>query len=111
LDFVKITESSPERVTVMTRIGTVFLGALPLLLATAAYAQAPAPQLGGTVQTPGLVPEETAPADNGRQPLFSIGNLPVSVWAPVELPYNTLADRNAAANPIWPGESLSSEGQ
>lgn len=92
----------------MTRIGVVFLGALPLLLATAAYAQAPTPQAGGTVQTPALVPGEVAPPNNGPEPLFSIGNLPVSVWAPTELPYNTQANRSAADNPLWPGMSVSS---
>jgi hypothetical protein len=97
---------------VMTKIGTVLLAALPLLLASAAYAQTPTPQMGGTVQTPELVaPGETAPGNNELQPLFSIGNLPVAVWAPTEAPYNAQADRSAAANPLWPGMSLWSDTQ
>jgi hypothetical protein len=95
----------------MTKVGAMLLGALPLLLATAAYAQGPAPQAGGTVQTPALVPGEVAPPNNGPQPLFSIGNVPVSVWAPTEPTYNTQANRSAADNPLWPGMSLWSETQ
>jgi hypothetical protein len=96
---------SQEEVT-MTKVGAMLLGALPLLLATAAYAQAPGSQVGGTVQTYPYVPSETAPPNNGREPLFSIGNVPVSVWAPTEPTYNTQADRSAADNPLWPGVSL-----
>jgi len=36
-----------------------------------------------------------------RRFLFSIGNLPVGVWAPVQPPYDSRANRNNAANPLW----------
>jgi hypothetical protein len=40
-------------------------------------------------------------APSGQHPLFHIGNLPATVWAPVQSPYDGRNDRNAAANPFW----------
>jgi len=90
----------------MTRLATIVLGALPLLLASAALAQTPQPQVGGTVTAPQGVPGEAAPANNGLHVLFSIGNEPVAVWAPVAPPYDPLANGTGAADPMWPGMSL-----
>jgi hypothetical protein len=38
------------------------------------------------------------------RPLFSIGNLPATVWAPVQPPYNSQANRNSNANPYYWGD-------
>jgi hypothetical protein len=46
------------------------------------------------------------PIEPERVPLFTIGNLPVQVWAPVEPAYDLHANRNLAANPTW-GTTLS----
>jgi hypothetical protein len=35
------------------------------------------------------------------QPLFTIGDLPARVWAPVAPPYNGAANRTNAANPAF----------
>jgi hypothetical protein len=34
-------------------------------------------------------------------PLFTIGKLPVGVWAPVEPTYDAGNNRNLAADPVW----------
>jgi hypothetical protein len=41
------------------------------------------------------------PAGQLSRPLLKIGGLPVYVGAPVEPPYNSAANRNLAADPIW----------
>jgi len=88
----------------MKMIGAVMLGASILLLATASpsYAQKPrvlnARQVGPTQSlqgsTEGSVPQS--------QPLIMIGaGVGVHLWAPVQPPYDTHANRNFAADPLW----------
>jgi hypothetical protein len=84
----------------MSRAGALMIGVLPMLVATAAFGQSQTPQVQGTVPAPQALPEQapswiTSPPDIG-----SIGGLPVRVWAPVPPPYDQLADRNGAADPI-----------
>jgi hypothetical protein len=79
------------------------IGSLPILVAGGTLAQ-PAPNTGGTVQSPGVIyPGTTAPSE-ARQPppVFSLGNLPVFIWAPVEAPNNQSANRNLNADPVLP---------
>jgi hypothetical protein len=91
----------------MNRIGAVILGVLPLLVAGAAYAQSQVPQTGGTVQAPAVVypGQLSQPANPEPRPLFSIGKLPVGVWAPVAPTYDASANGTGAANPFWAGAS------
>jgi hypothetical protein len=97
------------------RTGAFIFGVLPLLAATAAYAQAQVPQVGGAVRAPQAPALYTLPgaiiAPGGGQlpPIVgNVGEVPVRVWAPVPPPYDTEADRNGAANPFptapdwWP---------
>jgi hypothetical protein len=84
----------------MNRSGALIAGALPLLIATAAFAEPPDQQLSGTVQSPVVLPESIAPAIT-QQPLWTIGGLPVEIWAPVPPPYDQEANRVGAANPRY----------
>jgi hypothetical protein len=71
------------------------------LLAAAAPAQTRTATIAGAVVAPPLV-EQAVPSGNAvPRPLFSLGNLPVGVWAPVAPPYDATANRNGAANPFW----------
>ena len=81
----------------MHRAGAFIVGVLPLLIATAAYADTP--QIGGTVQGPFVLPDQISPATN-PEPLWTIDGLPVRIWAPVPPPYDASMDRNGAANPL-----------
>jgi hypothetical protein len=86
----------------MRRIAAFVIGALPILVATGAYAQTQVPQLGGTVQGPVLLPGDVGSGTNPPPPTeFMLGRMPVQVWAPVVPPYDTTADRNGASNPLW----------
>jgi hypothetical protein len=85
----------------MTRSGALITGVLPLLMATAAFADSPAPpQISGTVQSPVILPGPIAP-EITQQPLWTIGGLPVAIWAPVPPPYNMQVNRSAAADPFY----------
>ena len=91
----------------MRRSGLLVILALSLSGIGAAYAQTPG--TGGTVLTPEVPPSVLTPEVPAAPPaVFSIGNVPVRVWAPVPPPYNTAADRTGADNPIqnlpdwWP---------
>ncbi|HEX2941821.1 MAG TPA: hypothetical protein VHO91_12300 [Rhodopila sp.] len=57
---------------------------------------------GRTTTEPFMRPTPPAPPP-GPRTLFKIGNLPVVLWAPVQPPYDSRANRNAAANPLWYG--------
>jgi hypothetical protein len=91
----------------MNRIAAVMLGVLPILAASAAYAQSQVPQTGGTVKAPPVVypGELSQPANPVPQALFSIGRLPVGVWAPVAPTYDATANGTGATNPFWAGTS------
>ena len=84
----------------MTRSGALITGVLPLLMATAAFADPPPPQISGTVQSPVILPGPIAP-EITQQPLLTIGGLPVEIWAPVPPPYNMQVNRSAAADPFY----------
>jgi hypothetical protein len=83
----------------------VILGVLPLLVTGAAYAQSQVPQAGGTVQAPPVTypGQLSQPANPEPRPLFSIGKLPVGVWAPVAPTYDAMANRTGAGDPFWAG--------
>jgi len=85
---------------------TIFVAALAaaMVLSLTTLAQpliAPQPA-HETSQT--LVAPYTQPApviQPFRRFLFTIGNIPVTVWAPVQPPYDSRANRTGAANPLW----------
>jgi hypothetical protein len=91
----------------MNRIALRVFAALPLLTAPAVYAQPRAPDITGRVQAPPYVLPGQIPAGQGpgslqeSPPLFRIGGLPVHLWAPVPPPYDSSANRNLAADPVW----------
>lgn len=58
------------------------------------------PQISGTVQSPVILPGPIAP-EITQQPLWTIGGLPVAIWAPVPPPYNMQVNRSAAADPFY----------
>jgi hypothetical protein len=83
----------------MNRTSALIAGVLPLLLGTAAFAQSQDPQISGTVRAPETLPGElTAPP---QQPPFTIGQMPVRIWAPLPPPYDVSADRTGADDPLW----------
>lgn len=57
------------------------------------------PTANETIVSPTMHPNPL-PAPEPK-PLFKLGNMPVGVWAPVEPPYDSTANRNNAANPLW----------
>jgi hypothetical protein len=89
----------------MNRISTAVLGALLISAASVAHAQTQVPQTGGTIQgPPATYPGQLSePANPEPRPLFSIGRLPVGVWAPVAPTYDETANRNGAGDPFWAG--------
>lgn len=78
----------------------VILVALAMVLAGAAAAQPPS--VSGTERTAPMLPNQAHP-QAGRPPrvLFSIGPLPVRMWAPVQPSYDASANRAPAENPWW----------
>ena len=74
------------------------------VLSAAAFAQSnpgqqSSPAAGQTLiapYTPSRPEIPTAP-----RPLFKIGKLPTGIWAPVEPPYDSRANRTGADNPEW----------
>ncbi|HEY0182534.1 MAG TPA: hypothetical protein VGC09_06960 [Rhodopila sp.] len=87
----------------MKMIGAVALGAVALMAATAATAQAQNPQVPDSTlfsRAP-AAPPASLQAQSQPRPLFTIGGLEVHLWAPVESPYNANMNRNQAANPLW----------
>ena len=84
----------------MNRSLALIAGVLPLLMATGAFADTPGAQINGTVQAPVTLPGELGPG-NTQQPLFTIGGMPVQVWAPVAPPYDASTNLNNAADPFW----------
>ncbi len=59
-----------------------------------------APVVAQTTQGEAVTPAAPNPAPQ-PQTLFTIGNVGVGVWAPVEPVYDSSANRNQAANPLW----------
>src|ERR1700749_1614850 len=94
----------------MKMFAKLALTASALMIATAASAQvkkpaadAPPRPVSMASQTVPARPVLTNPDASVAQqrPLFSIRNVPVNVWAPVEPPYDTHMNRTQAANPVW----------
>ena len=92
----------------MTRTAAA-LGIAAFLAAAPALAQpapahgpqtAPAPGAGQTMTAPYMRAPEPPPV-KPRKPLFTIFNMPVIVWAPVQPPYSSGANLDPAANPTW----------
>ncbi len=90
-------------------IASVFAASV-LLAATVVPAEAQSPPTPGrTVQASVASQTTQAPFNSTNpdqsvsqsRPLFTIGRLPVTVWAPVEQFYDARMNRTAAANPIW----------
>jgi hypothetical protein len=81
-------------------------GAMTFATTTFAAAQAQMPRQASTpgasetIQAPTVQPNPPAPIPE-LTPLFRLGDVPVVVWAPVEPPYDSNANRNNAANPLW----------
>jgi hypothetical protein len=96
----------------MSKAGALMIGVLPMLVATAAFAQGPVPPAQGTVRVPEALPGQAEPEVATPPAIGSVGGVPVRVWAPVSPPYDPLADRTGAADPIpigpdwWPATPL-----
>ncbi len=86
----------------MNTLRAALVGVLTLLLATTAFAQAPAPSTGGEISTLGGRAVGVGPGGVARYPtpLFMLGPLAVGIWTRVPAPYDVSANRNAAANPL-----------
>lgn len=83
----------------MRRTSTILAGALPMLLPATALAQTPQ-QFQGTERAPYVMPAPPVTIPSPPPAIGTLGGLPVRMWTPVEAPYNPLADRNGAADPI-----------
>lgn len=88
---------------------SVIIGLSTLLAAAPALAQ-PAPATGSrTTAAPSAGQAMTAPDTKALAPLpnrqprpvFTIFNMPVVVWAPIQPHYSSRSNLDAAANPTW----------
>jgi hypothetical protein len=87
----------------MNRIIAVAFGGLAVVAASMAHGQersSLAPD-AGYVFGVGLTADGSARDEPRSAPLFTIGSLPVRVWAPVEPHYNGDANRDPAAESLW----------
>ena len=87
----------------MKVIGMAVLGAFALLAGATASAWAQSPQVperNHLMMAPPLQGDYDE-ANQGTHTLFSIGDLGVHVWAPVEPPYDSSMNRTAAGDPAW----------
>jgi hypothetical protein len=87
----------------MKTILAVTFGAAAIL-SSAALAQSgaggqPSPNASQRMIAPYTPPGPGIPT--APRHLLSIGKLPIGVWAPVQPPYDSRANRNVAANPLW----------
>jgi len=89
----------------MIRSGAILLGSFTALVTTVAYGQVPGPALSTTLHVtpaPYYLPFGEELGDGqAATPQLTVGGFVVHVWAPMEAPYNTDADRNLAADPVW----------
>jgi hypothetical protein len=85
----------------MNTIRTAIFGILTVLLATTAHARTPVVNSGQRVAAT-FSDQSVTPGPQLQSPtsLFVIGNLAVGIWARVPPPYDVMANRNAAANPL-----------
>jgi hypothetical protein len=93
----------------MNTAGVLILGTFVAVMATAC--SGPEQTLASsTEQQIGASSSSVVREASGSPLLFEIGGLPVHVWAPVQPGYNTEANRNLAADPLWgPNWSASTE--
>jgi hypothetical protein len=86
----------------MNSIGAVVLGASAVMVAALPPARAQTSEVPTINQatTAPSIPAGTESAMPRSSPLFSIGGVPVYLWAPVAPPYSTNANRNLAADPL-----------
>lgn len=93
----------------MKTLGAAVLGASVLMLATGAFAQPQRSVQGQNPKAATVHKVEQTQAIQGNDtsgtqqstPLFTLGNVGVHLWAPVEPSYNANANRNLAADPLW----------
>jgi hypothetical protein len=89
----------------MKRLGAIAFGAVVAVATTAAYGQEPNATWLSTTPTaraPYYYPDNVELSSRqSATPLFTIGGFEGHIWAPVKPPYNTEADRNLAADPMW----------
>jgi hypothetical protein len=87
----------------MNVILTAALGGLAMVAASAAFGQersSLAPDTGYELGTePGA--NGSAQGEPRTFPLFTLGDLDVRVWTPLEPHYNAEANRDPAAEPFW----------
>ena len=87
----------------MNREIAIAFGAFVALAAAAAHGQEPSPPDvdSGYVFGRGSAVDGSARGGAQSPALFTIGGMNVRVWAPMEPHYNTEADRDPAAEPLW----------
>jgi hypothetical protein len=87
----------------MRTVGPILLGALALMLAAVGSAQAQKSNAPGASQAGRSLSLEGNAQDSVSQShtLFQIGGVGVHLWSPVEPPYDSHANRNFAADPLW----------
>ena len=88
----------------MNKLG-LFSGIGSLLLAApAAFAQGTESYLSGTTKAPPYVlPGQMQQTPASAPVLFKVAGLRVRLWAPVPASYDSNANRNRAADPLWVG--------
>jgi hypothetical protein len=87
----------------MHPIMAVAFGGLAAIVASTANAQEPSSPILDTGHAIGIgsAADNAAPDQPPSRPLFTVGNLDVRIWAPMEPHYNGDANRDAAAESLW----------
>jgi hypothetical protein len=85
----------------MNTAGILILGTFVAVMITACSGHEQTLAAAGPKQQIGASSSSVVQEPDGSSPLFKIGRLPVHVWAPVEPGYNTEANGNLAADPLW----------
>jgi hypothetical protein len=89
----------------MNRILTLAFGGIALVAASTAYGQEPGSQIPNAGYMFGLGPDVNGSGQSEQRslPLFTLGELDIHVWAPMQPHYNANANRDPAAEPFWNG--------
>ena len=83
--------------TIIAAVGLTLMAFGPALAQTAS-----APAAGQTYTGQSVTAEFQGSTPATRpQPLATVGNVNVGIWARVQAPYNANNNRTQAANPIW----------
>lgn len=85
----------------MNTAGKLILGTFVAMTAMALAAQGQTLAPAGSDRQIGASSTSAAREPSGSPPVFTLGGLPVHVWAPVPPYYNARANRNLAADPLW----------